>query len=274
MVLVPRLGIASFTSRPIVHGFLPHPPRGDLTGQWVSHTGKKKQRPETTSLKLARWNIRTMQDSDKADQPQGCSALVEEELAWLDIHIAALCRVRFAKQGSIKEHGAGYTLYWSDISREDHRLSREGFILKNTLASKLTSLPLGHSDHLKPFHLTLQGNQFTTIISVYAPTLIADPATKEAFYINLRSLLWKVDSGDKLIITGNFNTRVGQDYTVWPRVLGCHGFGYCNANECMLLELCAEQGLQADVDYKDWQMLAPDRVKWRSNTQLSSWRTP
>ena len=80
-------------------------------------------------------------------------------------------------------------MYWSDISREDHRLSREGFMLKNTLASKLTSLPLGHSDRLKPFHLTLQGNQFTTIISVYAPTLIADPATKEAFYSNLRSLL-------------------------------------------------------------------------------------
>ena len=111
---------------------------------------EKKQRPETTSLKLARWNIRTMQDSDKADQPQGCSALVKEELAWLDIDIAALCRVRFAKQGSIKEHGAGYTLYWSDISREDHRLSREDFMLKNMLASKLTSLPLGHSDRLMP----------------------------------------------------------------------------------------------------------------------------
>lgn len=76
-------------------------------------------------------------------------------------------------------------MYWSDIGREDHRLSREGFMLKNML----TSLPLGHSDRLMPFHLTLQGNQFTTIISVYAPTLIADPATKEAFYSNLRSLL-------------------------------------------------------------------------------------
>ena len=211
-----------------------------------------------------------MQDSDKADQPQGCSALVEQELAWLDIDIAALSGVHFAKQGSIKEHGAGYTLYWSDISREDHRLSREDFMLKNMLASKLTSLPLGHSDRLMPFHLTLQGHQFTTIISVYAPTLIADPATKEAFYSNLRSLLWKVDSGDKLIITGNFNTRVGQDYTVWPRVLGCHGFGYCNANECMLLELCAEQGLQADVDYKDWQMLAPNRVEWRSTSKYAT----
>ena len=80
-------------------------------------------------------------------------------------------------------------MYWSDIGREDHRLSREGFMLKNMLASKLTSLPLGHSDRLMPFHLTLQGNQFITIISVYAPTLIADPATKEAFYSNLRSLL-------------------------------------------------------------------------------------
>ena len=38
----------------------------------------------------------------------------------------------------------------------------------------------------------------------------------------------------------------------------------------MLLELCAEQGLQADVDYKDWQMLAPDRVEWRSTSKYAT----
>ena len=52
-------------------------------GQWVSHTsGKKqemKQRPKTI-LKLACWNICTMQDSDEADRPRRLSALVAQKL--------------------------------------------------------------------------------------------------------------------------------------------------------------------------------------------------
>lgn len=54
--------------------------------------------------------------------------------------------------------------------------------MKNTLASKLTSLHVGHSDRLMSLRLAFQGNQFATIIRVYAPTLMADPATKKAFY--------------------------------------------------------------------------------------------
>ena len=47
-----------------------------------------------------------MQDSE--DRPQRRSALVARELARLDIDIAALSEVRFAKQGSLREDGAGY----------------------------------------------------------------------------------------------------------------------------------------------------------------------
>ena len=50
-----------------------------------------------------------MQYSD--DRPQRRSALVARELARLDIDIAALSEVRFAEQGSLREDGAGYTLF-------------------------------------------------------------------------------------------------------------------------------------------------------------------
>ena len=52
-----------------------------------------------------------MQDSE--DRPQRLSALVARELARLDNDIAALSEVRFAEQGSHREDGAGYTLFWS-----------------------------------------------------------------------------------------------------------------------------------------------------------------
>ena len=68
------------------------------------------------------------------------------ELAWLDIDIAALSKVRFAEQGSLREDGAGYTLFWSGKNKDKHRLSGLGFMIKTSIATKLQNLPVGHSD--------------------------------------------------------------------------------------------------------------------------------
>ena len=86
-------------------------------GQWASlPSGKKNERKKkTASLKVACWNIRTMQDSE--DRPQQHSAFVARKLALLDIDIASLSEVRFAEQGSLRENGAGYTLFWSGKKR-------------------------------------------------------------------------------------------------------------------------------------------------------------
>lgn len=194
-------------------------------------------------MKLACWNIRTMQDSDDSERPQRRSALVARELAQLDIDIAALSEVRFADQGSLTEVSAGYTLYWSGKSKEERRLSGVGFMIKTPIASKLQSLPVGHSDRIMSLRLPLSGNRFLTLFSVYAPTLQAEAVLKEAFYSELSSLLKKVDKEDKILIMGDFNARVGTDHIVWPGVLGRHGTGNCNDNGRLLLEFCTEHSL-------------------------------
>ena len=58
-----------------------------------------------------------MQDSE--DRSQRHSAIVARELARLDIDIAALSEVRFAKQGSVKEDRAGYNLLWSGKNKDE-----------------------------------------------------------------------------------------------------------------------------------------------------------
>ncbi|XP_068760068.1 craniofacial development protein 2-like [Montipora capricornis] len=184
-----------------------------------------------------------MQDSDSADRPQRRSALVARELARLNIDIAAVSEVRFAEQGSLTEQGAGYTLYWSGKAKDDRRLSGVGFMITNSIISRLDSLPVGHSYRLMSLRLPLLEDQYATIISVYAPTLQADPTTKESFYSELRSLLQKTKDTDKVFIMGDFNARVGRDHTIWPGVLGRHGIGNCNDNRRLLLELCAEHSL-------------------------------
>ena len=143
-----------------------------------------------------------MQDTE--DRLQRHSALVARELARLDIDIAAFSKVRFAEQVSLREDGAGCTLFWSGKNKDERRL----IMIKTFIARKLQNLPVGHSDRIMPLRLPIQDKKFATVLSVYF-TLQAETGVKEAFYRDLHNLLQQVDSKDKLLILGDFNTRVG-----------------------------------------------------------------
>ena len=73
---------------------------------------------------------------------------------------------------------------------------------------------------------------------------------------------------------GDLNARVGRDHTVWQGVLRRHGVGNCNANECMLLELCA--GLGLIITNSLFQQIAKFKTIWqhpRSWNTGTSWTT-
>lgn len=120
---------------------MPHSTRLAHRCQRVISPRGAKQRKKC--LKIACWNVRTMLDSDDSDRPRRRSALVARELSRLDVDIAALSEVRFAKEGSLVKHGAGYTLFWSGRGKVEHRQSGVGFMLKNAIANKLHTLPTG-----------------------------------------------------------------------------------------------------------------------------------
>ena len=151
-----------------------------------------------------------MQDSE--DRPQRRSALVTRELARLDTDIAALSEVRFVEQDSLREDGAGYTLFWSWENKDESRLSCVGFMIKTSIAKKLQNLAVCHYDRIMSPRLPIQDNKFATVLNVYAPTLQAETGVKEAFYPDLHKLLQQVESEDKLLIFGDFNARVGRDF--------------------------------------------------------------
>ena len=139
------------------------------------------------------------------------SALVAHELSRLNIDIAALSKVRFADEGSLKEHGAGYTLFWSGKTSNERCQSGVGLMVRNSITSKLDGLPTGHSDCIMSMGLPLEGKQHLTLFSVYTLTLLADPADKDSFYSNLHRLLYNTPAVDKVLIAGDFNARVGKD---------------------------------------------------------------
>ncbi|GFS07644.1 craniofacial development protein 2 [Elysia marginata] len=184
-----------------------------------------------------------MLDKTSSDRPERRSALVAHELLRLNIDITALTEVRFPDKGSVNEHGAGYTLYWSGRQPEQRRISGVGIMIKDSLASKLETLLTGHSDRIMSMRLPLDKNQHLTLFSVYAPTLQAEPVEKDSFYSELGRLLTNTLAGDKVLILGDFNARVGRDSDTWNGILGRHGVGNCKEYGRLLLGFCAEHQL-------------------------------
>ena len=88
------------------------------------------------------------------------------ELAQRDIDITALSEVCFAEQGSLREDGAGYTLFWSGKKKDECRLSGVGFMIKTSIARKLQNLPVDHSGHIMSLRLPIQDKKFATVLSV------------------------------------------------------------------------------------------------------------
>jgi len=72
--------------------------------------------------------------------------------------------------------------------------------------------------------------RYMTIIGAYAATLPAEDSVKDQFYAALHSALNAVPRSDKLFLMGDFNARVGADYSAWGDIIGKHGTGKLNSN--------------------------------------------
>ena len=210
-----------------------------------SHSSGKKttKKIRVTPIILGAWNVRTLMDRAGTDRPERRTALIARELARYNVQIAALSETRFADEGQLSEVNAGYTFFWIGRSEEERHEAGVGFAIKSTLVSKLTGPPKGINDRLMTVRLPLPGKRHATLISAYAPTMTNPDEVKERFYEGLRSTIAAVPRADKLILLGDFNARVGADYTSWEGVLGTNGIGSCNSNGLLLLETCAAHKL-------------------------------
>jgi len=50
---------------------------------------------------------------------------------------------------------------------------------------------------------------YNTVISAYAPTLLASDEDKDEFYQKLSDLLSSIPAGHDIALLGDFNTRIG-----------------------------------------------------------------
>ena len=66
------------------------------------------------------------------------------------------------------------------------------------------------------------------LVQVYVPTDDRDSETKDGFYSKLQDLVDRAPRGDKVVVLGDFNARVGNDVEECNGVIGRHGEGVKN----------------------------------------------
>ena len=79
-----------------------------------------------------------------------------------------------------------------------------------------------------------------TLIQVYAPTDDRDSETKAGFYSQLQEVVDRAPRGDKVVVLGDFNAKVGNDVEECNGVIGRHGEGVKNDSGSRLLRFSAE----------------------------------
>ena len=137
----------------------------------------------------------------------------------------------------------GYTFFLKGKPLGEVRVHGVGIAIRTCLLPLLENkYPTGINERLMSVNLQL-GSCSLTVISAYAPTLLAKDDDKEEFYKNLGNLIKEVPPSNKLLLLGDFNARVGTDADSCHGVLGHHGVGAENSNGTMLLSLCTRNKL-------------------------------
>ena len=199
-----------------------------------------------------------MLDREGTARPERRSALIDRELERYNVDIAALSETRLADVG--EEPESTYTFFWSGKPAAEKREAGVGFAIRSKLVPSLKEKPKAINCRLMTVRLALPQQRCATLISVYAPTLQHSDESKEEFYSELRNVIDSVPRQDKLIILGDFNARVGADWSAWEGVLGKHGVGKCNANGQLLLELCMTYDL--NITNTTFQLPHRNRTSW------------
>ena len=105
----------------------------------------------------------------------------------------------------------------------------------------------GISERLITLRIQIGNTRCATIISTYAPTMTNPDETKEELYELLGQTFQKIPPTDKVIILGDFNARVGDDFTSWPTALGIFGRDKPHSNGEQLLSNCTQFKLRSQT---------------------------
>ena len=182
----------------------------------------------TQKLKLAKntltvgtWNVQTLWAAGKLE-------LLRNEMKRFKYDIIGISEVRWTGKGETSQGD----FIWS--GEETSHIRGVGLLLSkqaqkaligyNPISSRIISARFDAA----PFKIT--------VIHVYAPTSSSSEEDIEAFYNHVEDALAKTDKKDVIILTGDWNAKIGNDNTDWKSAMGKYGYGDRNERGERLLE--------------------------------------
>ena len=105
-----------------------------------------------------------------------------------------------------------------------------------------------------------------SVIHAYAPTSSSSVEDIEAFYNDIEEALTKTDKKDIIILTGDWNAKIGSNNTDWKSVMGKYGYGDRNERGERLLEFATVHNLYIcntrfqHKPNRKWTWASPDGI--------------
>ena len=94
-----------------------------------------KGKHNVPALKLGTWNVRTMipglSDNLQQVSDERKTAVINNEMCWLQVDIIALQEARLPESGIIRERD--YSFFWQGKAADETRVHGVGFAIKNNL---------------------------------------------------------------------------------------------------------------------------------------------
>jgi hypothetical protein len=203
------------------------------------------------TLTVGTWNVQTLWAAGKLE-------LLRNEMKRFKYDIIGISEVRWTGRGETSNGD----FIWSGEENTHVRgvglllskNARQALIGYNPISSRIITARFDAA----PFKLTL--------IHVYAPTSSSSEEDIEAFYSTIEDTLTKIHKKDVVIITGDWNAKVGSDNLDWKSVMGQYGYGSRNERGERLLEFATAHNLYIcntrfqHKSNRKWTWASPDGV--------------
>ena len=183
-------------------------------------------------LIIGNWNVRTLYMPGRAAQ-------LAKEMVNERIEILGISECRWTNSDKIKL-ATGETIIYSGRDDNIHLHGVAIMLSPKANAALIDWSPINERIIMARFyskHIKL------TVIHAYCPTNDSENEEKDNFYELLSETIQKVNKHDMLIVTGDFNAKVGNQPNPYHEVMGKYGIGERNNNGERLCDFCAEHEL-------------------------------
>lgn len=178
-------------------------------------------------IRIGQWNVRTLRETSRLAQ-------LEAQIEKYNVAVLAVSEMRWCGNGEMVSANGNVVLH---SGKENRSESGVGFIITKDLRKALYSWsPI--SDRIITARFYSEVGKYVTIVQCYAPTEDAEDTTKDDFYSQLTATVHKIAKRDILILTGDFNAKIGNNNHGLSEIMGQHGMGTKNNNGERFIEFC------------------------------------